>query len=92
MKVRVIYTTQLKAALDRPDEEIELPEPALVTDVLAALSDKHGARFDDLVWTRDRELLPSLLVCVADAQVADLTVAEVHDGDEVTLVSAISGG
>jgi molybdopterin converting factor small subunit len=92
MKVRVSYTTQLKAALGFGSEMVELPPSATLPQLLARLSETHGATFRDLVLENEGRLLPSILLCVGDQQVDIDTVSALKDGDEVTILSAISGG
>ncbi len=92
MKVRVWYTTQLKAALGRASESVEVEPPATLGKLLEQLAQQYGAAFQDLVLDASGQLRPSILLCIGDAQAdADPGVA-LGEGDEVTIVSAISGG
>jgi|GEM_PF-6084497 len=89
MEVTVLFTTQLKAALGRSDQQVSLAENATVKDAIAALAQQHPDHFAKLVMV-DGELLPSILLSVNDQQV-DID-ASLKQGDTLTLLSAISGG
>ena len=92
MKVRVFYTTQLKVALDRASEQVDIPGPLTVGQLLQHLHHLHGKPFAESVLTSQGELRPSILVCVGtDCLGRDLSV-QLNDGDEVTLLSPVSGG
>ena len=92
MKVSVVYTTQIKAALDLAEEAVDVAEGATAVDLLRHLADKHGSTFGELVFSADGALLPSLLLCVGDEQLTSPAEQSLGDGDVVTLLSAISGG
>ena len=92
MNVRVIYTTQLRAALGRGWEEIDLPGPATLPGLLDRLGQLHGPTFRDLVLDSQGRPLPSILLCVGDQQIRADTAGDLKEGDQVTILSAISGG
>ena len=89
MQIKVSFTSQLKAALGKGDESITLPENATVQDAIDALSKSYVDEFQQFVVT-DGRLMPSILTSVNDQQV-DCS-AELQDGDNLILLSAISGG
>lgn len=92
MKVTVVYTTQIKAALASTSEEVEVVDDATAIDVLKRLAEKHGDVLSGLVFTSDGQLLPSMLLCVGDEQLTSPADQSLADGDVLTLLSAISGG
>jgi len=92
MKVKVIYTTQLKIALDRASDDIELAAPATVGDLFDRISDLRGETFDKLARAADSELSPALLICIGDQCIGRDFSAKLHAGDELTLLSPVSGG
>ncbi len=83
------YTTQLKAALGRANEVVEISDGDTVLDAVKKIATKDVAAFDQYVLS-DGKPLPSMLVSVNDKQVA--FNAKLKSGDQVTLLSAISGG
>ena len=92
MNVQVNYTTQLKAALGCGSESITLRPPATVSQLLRELAQIHGESFRHLVLDDQGQPLPSILICIGDQQVDSHTAAELKDGDQLTILSAISGG
>ena len=92
MIVQVTYTTQLKAALGRGSEKIDLPQPTTLGGLLDHLGRVHGPAFRNLVLDSHDQLLPSILLCVGDQQVQADAGWQLQEGDEVTILSAISGG
>ena len=92
MKIHVRYTTQLRMALARSQDEVDLTELSSARGLLEKLSQRHGKPFDDLVFQGSGELNPSILVCVGDKHIGNDPSYSLQDGDQVTLLSIISGG
>ena len=92
MKVQVHYTTQLKAALGRGSEQVDFAGQCTLPDLLNKLAETHGAVFRDLALDDQGRPLPSILLCIGDQQVDNDSTSKLKDGDEVTILSAISGG
>ena len=92
MRLTIIYTTQLKAALGIGTEVVEVPPPATATELVAALAAKHGPEFRRLALDAAGRPLASLLICVGDEQVPPAAPLNLKDGDTITILSAISGG
>jgi molybdopterin converting factor small subunit len=92
VRITVLFTTQLKAALGKSSEELELDRPARVGDVLERLRERHGDALQGLLYDAAGKLLPSVLLCVGDEQVSADHSVELREGDTITLLSAISGG
>jgi hypothetical protein len=65
--VRVHYTTQLKHALQRASDEVDVAAPLTVGQLLQHLSQLHGEPFNNLVLASPDTLNPSMLVCVGNA-------------------------
>ncbi len=92
MKVRVHYTTQLKTAVGRTTDEVELGDTATLGTLLEQLTRRHGGEFRDMILDGSGRLLPSVLVCIGDAQTEPDIRTRLNEGDDITLLSAISGG
>lgn len=89
MRVHVVFTTQLKAAIGQASQDIELAENASVQEAIAVIAEQHSEAFSKYVLSGG-QLIPSILLSVNDQQAsADANLA---DGDTLTLLSAISGG
>lgn len=92
MNIQVVYTTQLKAALERANEIVAVPSDTTIAGLLEHLAAQHGSTFSRLVLDEQDHPLPSILLCVGDNQVKFGDPAPLTDGAEVTILSAISGG
>ncbi len=92
MKVRVNYTTQLKAALGLSSQDIHVELPCTASQLIQQLGQQHGPAFQQLVQDEHGELLPSILLCVGNEQASRDGALPLKEGDDITIVSAISGG
>ena len=92
MKVQVIYTTLLQHAVGLASEEVEVPNSLTVGQLLEILSQTHGEPFNKLVLARQGELSGSILICVGNECLGRDLATTLTDGDEVTFLSAVSGG
>ncbi|MCE9557133.1 MAG: MoaD/ThiS family protein [Planctomycetes bacterium] len=92
MRLTIVYTTQLKAALGTGTESVDIAQPKTTADLLIALAEKHGEEFRRLALDSAGRPLPSLLICVGDEQIAPAAPLSLKDGDTITILSAISGG
>jgi MoaD family protein len=94
MKVHVQYSAQLRTALGRVAEDIELPDAATVRDLLVHLAAACGQGAASHLVTKVGELRPSLLVVVNGFATPARTAAstELRAGDVVALLPPISGG
>lgn len=92
MRISVQYTTQLKASLGVPEEEIELPPSSSVNDLVERLKVQHGEAFTKFALDASGTLLPNLVVCVDDQQVTLPDQVDLTEGSTVMFLSAISGG
>ena len=92
MKIRTRYTTQLKMALGTDTEEIELPEPSSLKDLLIQLRQLHPKEVDQYILNADNQLQSGVLVCIDDKHAGRDLSLSLAQGDEVTLLSVVSGG
>lgn len=91
MKITVRYQTQIKRALGRPAEVVNLPAGSLA-ELLAELGERHGDAFRRLVLREDGTPQESMLIFVGERQVLPGTLAALRDGDVVTLLAPMAGG
>lgn len=92
MKIVVHYTTQLRRALDRDQDEVSLDKGATVSQLLDRLAQSHPQAFAQFVIDPQGQLRPNMIVSVDDQQVVEPHAYVLNDGATVTLLSAISGG
>lgn len=93
MKLRVQYMAQLRPAMGRMEEDVELPEGSTVVELLVHLASRHDEAGPHLV-TRQGQARPSLLVVVNGSAVPaqESAAAVLHSGDVVILLPPIAGG
>ncbi len=91
MRIGVRYMAQLKLAAGVAAEQVELPEPATVADLVALIAGRRDDKLRGLLLDADGRPQPTLLFFVGDAQ-ADAWQTALRDGDVVTLLSPIAGG
>ncbi len=94
MKLLIQYTGQLRTAVGRSDDRVELPEGSTVAALLAQLGESVGESARPHLLTQAGTMQPSLLVAVNEtacpARQAASTVLQ--DGDSVVLLPPIAGG
>jgi molybdopterin synthase sulfur carrier subunit len=93
MKLRVHYTAQLRAAVGRSEEEVELPEGSSLADLLIRLAGNYREAQPHLA-TASGGIRPSLLVVVNNAAVPlrEAPARVLFAGDVVMLLPPIAGG
>jgi molybdopterin converting factor small subunit len=94
MRLRVQYTAQLRAAVGRAEEEVELPEGSSLAELLLHLASELCREAAPFLLTPSGDLQPSLLVAVNKGAVSprDARAVRISTGDVVTLLPAIAGG
>lgn len=92
MQVTIQYSGQLKLAVGRADERLELPEGATLDDLVRALAERHAHGVRRFFVDEAGEMQPTLMLVVNNRQVPAGTRQTLADGDEVMLLQPISGG
>ena len=90
MKVRVQFTAQLRTALGKAAEEVELPEGSSVAELLRQLVNRFDGAAPHLLKPTG-EPQSSLLIVINEA-VATTQSVHLRAGDVVTLLPPIAGG
>lgn len=93
MKVRVQYTAQLRTAVGRTADEVDLPNGSSLAVLVRHLAEKLDGAGPHLM-SADGQIHRSLLVVVNDSAVTarDSATAALRDGDVVMLLPPIAGG
>jgi MoaD family protein len=94
MKVLVQYTAQLRTALGRSDEQIELPEKCSLADLVSHLSARWEQPAKSHLVTDSGQTRLSLLLVVNGLAVSvpDASNTPLHSGDVVVLMPPVAGG
>jgi molybdopterin converting factor small subunit len=93
MKIHVKYTAQLRTALQRAEESVELPEASSLAALLTHLADRDPAGRPHLLSGAGL-VNACLLVVVNESAVSagDATSVALQEGDVVLLLPPIAGG
>jgi molybdopterin converting factor small subunit len=94
MKLRVQYSAQLRTAIGRPHDEVDLPAGSSLAELLAHLAANLDEAAAGHLIAPGGGFRPSLLVVVNDAAtpVHAATTTELQPGDVVLLLPPIAGG
>ena len=92
MNVILTYYGQLWEYAKTESEKLSFDKEVDLVACLAKLEGRYNSAFWDIIFDRDGGLRPSLIVLVNGLPVDTETAPALADGDEVTLLAAISGG
>jgi molybdopterin converting factor small subunit len=92
MSVRLHYASRFASAAGTDREQVELDQPISVRELLESIAERHGNAFRLVTFASDGVLQPALMICVNDEHLLDPAEHLLRDGDEVLVLSAISGG
>jgi sulfur-carrier protein len=94
MKLRVQYSAQLRTAVGRPHDEVELPEGSSLAVLLDHLASDLNEGATAHLFAPGGQIRPSLLVVVNETAVPVHAAADwtLKRGDIVLLLPPIAGG
>ena len=94
MRLRVQYTAQLRTAVGRAEEEIDLPEGSNLAELLVRVASEMCREAAGYLLAPDGQLQPSLLVAVNERaiSISEARAVPVNSGDVVILLPPIAGG
>ncbi|TET55711.1 MoaD family protein [Candidatus Bathyarchaeota archaeon] len=95
MRVKVEYLGFIKNMLNKRVEEFELKEGTALRELLGKLSDSYGKPFKREVFEREQEDLKyGFVVTINGVLIGQLdgVKTQLKDGDQVILMSLMSGG
>ena len=92
MKIKVKYTAQLKRAVGRGDEVVDLKENSFIKDLLNLLFQKEKEAFEDMVFSAEGVFLESVLIILNGQQMAYDSSEMLKENDELVIMSPIAGG
>jgi len=92
MKVTFRFHAQVRQATGVESEEVVLADGTDMATALAGAARRHGPDFRKLVLDEFGVVRPSMLVLVNGVPAPRGGQRVLADGDEITLLSAVSGG
>ncbi len=82
----------LRDYFGREPQEIELPDHAVVRDLLEVIAERWGSALPTYLWDVQQRAFRGAVFFVVDGKVLKDLDAPLQDGLEVTLLKALSGG
>lgn len=96
LKVKVAYLGYIKQTLGAEQEEqVELKNEALVSDLLMALAEKHGDPFQKAIYKpKELDMKPHYILAVNGLLLNQLNGIEtkLKDGDHLVFMPVVTGG
>jgi molybdopterin converting factor small subunit len=92
MKITFKYFAQVRQATGAESEQMVLADGADMATALETAAGRHGAAFRKLVLDEFGVVRPSMLVLVNGVPAPRGGQRKLAEGDEITLLSAVSGG
>lgn len=94
MKIRVQYTGQLRSAIGRAEDDLDLPESTSLLLLLRELAKRHGERAAPHLATAGGDVPCGLLIVRNGTALAasDAMKTPLACGDTITLLPPIAGG
>ncbi len=94
MRVRVSYHAQLRSAIGRPSDDVELVAGASVLTLLEQLASRADDNVCSHLFASPAVIRPSLLVVLNNAPLPHALAAttQLKDADSISLLPPIAGG
>ena len=92
MKIKVKYTAQLKKAIGKGEELLEVDENTTVAKLLAILDQKNSEAFTNIVFNEKGEFMNAILLVLNGKQIAYNSSGVLANNDTITLMAPIAGG
>ncbi|MGI9457775.1 MAG: MoaD/ThiS family protein [Aeoliella sp.] len=92
MQIRISYATQIRQLTGASSEMLTLEESSSVQDLVDVLCNRHGDDLRAALCESGGQLRRSLILCINDQHVLDVDQQRLTDGDELLIMSALSGG
>ncbi len=92
MKIKVKYTAQLKKAMGRREEFVEIPNGTLIVNLLGVLLQQNKEAFTDIVFDDNGDFLNAVLLILNGQQTSIDSIQSLNENDVITIMSPIAGG
>ncbi|MGD0643820.1 MAG: MoaD/ThiS family protein [Candidatus Bathyarchaeia archaeon] len=95
MKIKVHYISLVKSFTNTNQDEFDLKEAALLSELLYKISEKYGKPFTQEVYDPDHKEMKSTFVAMVNGVLMDQLKGintPLKDGDSIILMSLMTGG
>ncbi len=86
ISVQVTHKGLVQAAVPAGRTEVVLPKGSKAIDLLSLLSNEHGPRYAQAIFSPRGNLLPTVAVLINGQRAINLREAEINAGAEITVV------
>jgi molybdopterin converting factor small subunit len=95
LKIKVHYISLVKTFTKTSQDEFDLKDAALLSDVLDKVSEKHGKPFTQEVYDLEQKQMKANFVAMVNGVLMDQLKGintPLKDGDSIILMSLVTGG
>ncbi len=92
MTVTLTYGAQIKQAAGTDSQTVDVDSNCSLQDLLRTVASERTEEFQQMLFGKQGDLHPSILLFVGDEQVRWNSVVELKENDVVSILSPISGG
>lgn len=92
MQIKFILTSQIATMMGKDETQIEIPENTNILNAIKILFKNQSEDLLNLVFKKDNELLPAILIILNGNQIDLNEHATLKTGDEIMIFSPMSGG
>ena len=94
MNVQVNFFTSLREITNKKTEEIQLQERTTVREFVRLLSEKHGKKFEEYIYTKKFEVKEFLSFLINGQNINNLKGfgTTLKDGDIIAILPPVGGG
>ncbi len=92
MTIKLIFTAQIKEAVGLGSDNIAIYENEKLQSLLRRLAERYGEKFRKILYDDKGRYHNSNLIVINEEQIAYNENISLNDGDELILLSPVSGG
>ncbi len=92
MRVQVQYANRFAATIGFANETIDIKPETDIAGLMRTIAAKYGGEVSQQLLNEAETLQLGLLICVNDQQILDPSTHKLNNGDEVLILTAVSGG
>ncbi len=92
MEIKIRFTAQLKDVVGQGTDKITIEEKENLQSVLSRLTERYGDKFKNILFDESGTYRNSILLVLNQYQINYVDNVVLNDGDEIAIMSPISGG
>jgi molybdopterin synthase sulfur carrier subunit len=92
MQIRIELFSLAREVIGEPQLMVEVPEGSTVLQLISHLAEQKGEKFARLIRKPDGSFSSSIAIALNDQQISLTDPIPLSEGDEISILPAISGG